>query len=144
MVRFLTTVGSYVSGVPGGIFAPILSLGTVAGLAFGTGLAALLPPVPDLPGACAVAAMAALFTGSVRAPLVGTVLVLEMTGTYELTLPVLLACGTAHWVAQYLGGQPLYEELLERTLRRSGQPAPAHDEEAMGLAAGGPVSKHLS
>lgn len=144
VVRFLTSVASYASGVPGGIFAPILSLGTAAGLTFGTALAAFLPPVPDLPAACAVAAMGALFTGSVRAPLVGTVLVLELTGTYDLTLPVLVACGTAHWVAQHLGGQPIYEQLLERTLRRSGHPAAAHHQEPVGLAAAGPVSKSTS
>ena len=144
VVRFLTSVASYASGVPGGIFAPILSLGTAAGLTFGTALASVLPPVPDLPAACAVAAMGALFTGSVRAPLVGTVLVLELTGTYDLTLPVLVACGTAHWVAQHLGGQPIYEQLLERTLRRSGHPAAAHHQEAIGLAATGPASKSTS
>ncbi len=135
LVRFVMSAVSYASGVPGGIFAPILSLGTAAGLTFGTVVAMVFPGTPDIPAACAVAAMGALFSGSVQAPLVGTVLVLELTGTYDLTLPVLVACGTAHWVAQHLGGQPIYEQLLERTLRRAGHPAAARHRSPTGLAA---------
>lgn len=70
-------------------------------------------------GALAVVGMAALFTAIVRAPLTGIVLIVEMTGNYSLMLPLLGACLCAYGVADLLGDRPIYEALLEHTLRRS-------------------------
>jgi CIC family chloride channel protein len=69
----------------------------------------------------AVAAMGGLFSATVRAPLVGVVLVVELTGAFELTLELLVTCVTAHVVAQWLGGRPIYEVLLERSMRLAGR-----------------------
>jgi CIC family chloride channel protein len=69
------------------------------------------------PEAVAAAAMAALFTGSVRAPLVGVVLVAELTDGYPAVVAIALATAMASLTAAALGGRPLYEVLLERTLR---------------------------
>ncbi|WP_299810881.1 H(+)/Cl(-) exchange transporter ClcA [uncultured Roseibium sp.] len=122
LLRFGGVLFSYASGVPGGIFAPMLSIATCAGLAFGTGAAELLPIVDDdFRAACAVAAMGGFFAASVRAPLVGVVLVMELTGAYALIMPVLVTCTTASLTAHHLGGRPIYEQLLERTLRLAGQ-----------------------
>ena len=60
-VRMLTTVGSYGAGLPGGIFAPMLALGTIAGAAFDHLVAGLAPGLGLSPGVFAVAAMGALF-----------------------------------------------------------------------------------
>lgn len=114
--RFITMVGSYSSGVPGGIFAPILALAACVGLAFGGITQGLLPDVGAVPVAFAIAAMGGLFTASVRAPLVGMVLTLELTGAYELALPLMATCLIANLAAQWLGGKPIYEQLLDRTL----------------------------
>lgn len=133
-VRLLTTVASYVSGVPGGIFAPILTLSAATGLALG-GLVDAAVPGAGVAAAFAVAAMGGLFTASVRAPLVGVVLVLELTGAYEALLPALVTCLVAHVTAEWLGGRPIYEQLLERTLRLAGVRRPDLDEkEHTGLA----------
>ena len=126
VLRFLGTMVSYPVGVPAGIFAPLLAMATAVGLLAGTslqvGLAyAALPIPPLLPAAFAVAAMGGLFTGAVRAPLVGVVLVVELTGGYELILPIIVTCVTAHVVAQALGGRPIYEVLLERGMRLEGK-----------------------
>ena len=120
LLRFFTTLGSYATGVPGGIFAPILALATCVGLALGAAFETLIPAAEGAPKAFAIAAMGGLFSASVRAPLVGVVLTLELTGAYELLLPTLITCGMANLVAEWLGGRPIYEQLLERTLRLAG------------------------
>ena len=84
----------------------------------------------SMAAAVAIAAMGGLFSATIRAPLVGVVLAVELTGAYALILPLLVTCVTAHVVAERLGGKPIYELLLERTLRLAGQslPAPAEAE----------------
>jgi len=114
--RFCTTVASYSSGVPGGIFAPMLSLAACVGLAFGAAVNIVGPDWGVTPVVFAIAAMGGLFTASVRAPLVGVVLTLELTGTYPLAVPLLTTCLVANLVASFLGGKPIYDQLLARTL----------------------------
>lgn len=67
--------------------------------------------------------MGALFAASVRAPLTGIVLVLEMTDNYQLILPMIVTCLGATLLAQFMGGQPLYSAILARTLQRQEQVA---------------------
>ncbi|EEE43849.2 Chloride channel protein EriC [Roseibium alexandrii DFL-11] len=122
LFRFGGVLFSYASGVPGGIFAPMLSIATCAGLAFGAITTDIIPVGDaDFKAACAIAAMGGFFAASVRAPLVGVVLVMELTGAYALILPVLVTCTVAALTAHHLGGRPIYEQLLERTLRLAGQ-----------------------
>ena len=125
VVRFVGTMASYPVGVPAGIFSPMLTLATTVGLIFGLLIEAALVhsplAVPPLIGAAfAVAAMGGLFSSTIRAPLVGVVLAVELTGAFELILPLLVTCVTAHVVAEALGGRPIYEVLLERSMRLAG------------------------
>lgn len=117
VLRSLTTVGSYSSGVPGGIFAPMLALGTLTGLGYGHVLEKLVPGIDIEAGAFAIAAMGALFAATVRAPLTGIILIAEMTQNYETTLASIMTCVMASLTAQALGGRPIYRMLLERTLQ---------------------------
>ena len=139
VVRFVGTMASYPVGAPAGIFAPLLALATTVGLAFGLLIESALVhsplAVPPLTGAAfAVAAMGGLFSSTVRAPLVGVVLVVELTGAFELILPLMVTCVTAHVVAQALGGRPIYEVLLERSERLAG-----HAPHAASAATSSPV-----
>lgn len=118
-VRFVLTIGSYATGAAGGIFSPILLLGALLGLGSGMLIQQMAPLLPVEPRAFAVAGMAAFFTGVVRAPLTGVVLMIEMTGNYALILPLLVACFAALVVADRLHDLPIYEALLERELRGS-------------------------
>ena len=118
LLRFGLTMVSYGTGAPGGIFAPLLVLGAQLGLAVGLIGNRFFPGAVEHPEAFAVVGMAAYFTGIVRAPLTGIVLILEMTGNYFLMLPLLVACLTAYGVADALGDRPIYEALLERDLLR--------------------------
>ncbi len=118
VARVGMTLLCFSSGAPGGIFAPMLSLGTLLGAAFGMTCGHVFPDYGLSAGTFAVAGMGALFAASVRAPLTGIVLVLEMTDNYQLILPMIITCLGATLVAQFLGGKPLYSSILARTLQR--------------------------
>jgi len=118
VIRFAATLLSYSSGAPGGIFAPMIALGTLFGMWFGSGVHGLSPVLVPHAGVFAVAGMAAFFSATVRAPLTGIALAMEMTGNFQLILPLILTCIVATLVGQFLGGRPIYALLLERTLRR--------------------------
>ncbi|MCE9871003.1 H(+)/Cl(-) exchange transporter ClcA [Hafnia alvei] len=118
IARVVTTLLCFGSGAPGGIFAPMLALGTLLGTAFGMASAHLFPQYGIEAGTFAIAGMGALFAATVRAPLTGIVLVLEMTDNYQLILPMIITCLGATLLAQFLGGKPLYSCILERTLKR--------------------------
>lgn len=123
IARFLLTNFSYGTGVPGGIFAPLLVLGALIGLAVGELSQLIMPLAVPIPAVFAVVGMAAYFTAIVRAPLTGVVLIIEMTGNYEQMLPLLISCFFAYAVAEYMKDLPIYEVLLERDLLHSDQHA---------------------
>lgn len=133
VIRFVMTMASYSTGVPGGIFAPILALATSVGVLFAMLLDLAIPLPPGAVAAFGVAAMGGLFSSTIRAPLVGMVLVAELTGAYDLMVPVIITCVVANVVAEGLGGKPIYEVLLDRTLRLAGKaPPPEPEDEQIG------------
>jgi len=116
-VKLALTVVSYGCGVPGGIFAPQLVLGAALGvivhsLAPGLGGGTLGP-------ALATAGMVGVFSASVRAPLTGLVLVVELTHQSHLLLPQAIAAIVAYLVAAGLRDRPIYEALRARDDRRA-------------------------
>lgn len=115
--RIVTTMLCFGSGAPGGIFAPMLALGTLFGYAFGLTAQHMLPGLDISPGMFAIAGMGALFAATVRAPITGILLVIEMTNNYYLILPLVTTCLGAVIFAQWLGGKPIYSQLLHRTLK---------------------------
>jgi CIC family chloride channel protein len=117
-LRFVLTSISYGNGAPGGIFAPLLVLGAQLGLVVGDLAGRLSPSAATSPTSFAVVGMAAYFAAIVRAPLTGIVLIVEMTGGYDLMLPLLVACLAAYAAADLLGDLPIYERLLVRELSR--------------------------
>lgn len=119
IVRLAMTMASYATGAAGGIFAPLLVLGAQIGLAVGEIGQRFVPGAVPSPSMFAVVGMAAYFTAIVRAPLTGIVLIVEMTGNYNLMLPLLIACFCAYIVADALGDAPIYEALLRRDLTRA-------------------------
>jgi chloride channel protein, CIC family len=120
---------SYAAGTPGGLFAPMLVLGAQLGLFFGMACQLAFPGLDIQPQGFAVVGMAAFFTGVVRAPLTGIVLVTEMTASVTLLLPMLGACFVAMLVPTLLRDAPIYDSLRERLPGRDqakgGKPPPA-------------------
>jgi CIC family chloride channel protein len=117
LLRFGLGAVSYAAGTPGGLFAPLLALGAQLGLSFGLFCRLAFPDLDIHPEIFAVVGMAAFFTGVVRAPLTGMALVIEMTASAEVLLPMLGACFGAMLVATLLRSAPIYDSLHERTLR---------------------------
>jgi len=121
-LRFVLGVVSYAAATPGGLFAPMLVLGSQAGLTVGLVAAHLTPhAAPSLP-ACALIGMAAFFTASVHAPVTGLILATEMTGNTNQLPPMLGACAVAMLIAVALRSEPIYHRLADRAARNS-QPA---------------------
>ncbi len=118
--RFLLTMVSYGSGAAGGIFAPLLVLGSLGGLAVGAAAHAAAPGWAEYPQTFAVIGMGALLTSIVRAPLTGIVLMIELTGKYDFMLPLLVSCFVAYGIAEALGDVPIYEALRLRAGKRAG------------------------
>ena len=117
--RFVLTMVSYGSGAAGGIFAPLLVIGALGGLAVGRAAHAVAPVWAVHPEIFAVLGMGALLTSIVRAPLTGIVLMIELTGQYDFMLPLLVSCFAAYGVAEALRDRPIYEALRERSLLRA-------------------------
>jgi CIC family chloride channel protein len=115
-IRFGLTMLSYGCGAPGGIFAPLLVLGALLGLAVGQLALLALPSTVVSLETFVVVGMAAYFAAIVRAPLTGIVLIVEMTNSYDQMLPLLVACFAAYAVADFVMDRPIYEALLERDL----------------------------
>jgi chloride channel protein, CIC family len=117
LLRFGLGTVSYAAGTPGGLFAPILALGAQLGLFLGLLCRMAFPELEIQAEGFAVAGMAAFFTGVVRAPLTGIVLVTEMTANVTMLLPMLVACFAAMLVPTLLRDAPIYDSLREHTLR---------------------------
>lgn len=131
-VKFVLTLISYASGVPGGIFAPLLVLGALLGSIVGRVAGIWWPSMAHTPAAFAVIGMAAAFAAIVRAPLTGIVLILEMTGNYQQLFPLVVTSLIAYLVAEHLQNKPIYEALLEYDLERGGE-RPSGSREAIML-----------
>ena len=117
LLRFGLGAISYAAGTPGGLFAPLLVLGAQSGLLFGAACRLSLPNLNLQPEGFAVAGMAALFAGVVRAPITGIVLVTEITDSVTMLLPMLGACFTAMLVPTLMREEPIYEALRKHMLR---------------------------
>jgi CIC family chloride channel protein len=114
LLRFGLACISYAARTPGGLFAPMLVLGAQLGLFFGLLCRLAFPELGVQPVALAVVGMAAFFTGAVRAPVTGIVLVIEMTASFTMLLPMLAACFTAMLVPTMLAEPPIYDSLRNR------------------------------
>jgi CIC family chloride channel protein len=101
-------------GGSGGIFAPSLFIGVTSGYAYGDIVHHLLGPSAGPPALYAVVAMGAVFTSAARAPLTSLASVVEMSGDFSLTLPVMLAVAIASVTSRTLSYGTIYTTKLLR------------------------------
>ena len=103
--KLAATTLSYCSGIPGGIFAPSLSVG--AGL--GSVIAHLLPSAPA--AAVVMLGMVAYFSGVVQAPITAAVIVMEMAGNQAMTIPLMATSFLAFGCSRLVCRRALYGAL---------------------------------
>ena len=117
-IRFFMGPLSYSAETPGGMFSPMLLAGSAFGAVFGgvVHYFSLVPSVTVID--FAVVGMAALFAASVRAPITGMALAIEMTGRSDLTLGMLAAAFGAMLLAMFMKSEPIYDSLKERMLEQ--------------------------
>jgi CIC family chloride channel protein len=114
-VRFIAGPLSYSAAVPGGLFAPLLAVGALWGLLFVGAFDAVWPENATLLATpMALVGMAAFFAATVRAPVTAMVLVVEMTATTEVLVPMMAATAAAVFAAYVVGSPPIYDSLRER------------------------------
>ncbi|MDR3199967.1 MAG: ClC family H(+)/Cl(-) exchange transporter [Spirochaetales bacterium] len=116
--KLFFTALSYGSGAPGGIFFPLLVMGSVLGRLYGGGLVSFAGFESAYMANFIVLGMAALFTAVVRAPLTAVILVSEMTGSLSHLIPLIAVCAIAHATAQSLKTKPIYDEFLDRVVKK--------------------------
>ncbi|VTU35752.1 chloride channel protein [Variovorax sp. PBL-E5] len=114
LTKVAATALSSGSGAIGGVFTPSLFVGATAGSVIAQVASLWLPAawVGD-PRVLAVLGMAAVLSAVTHAPLMAIVMVLEMTNQFQLTVPVMLACGVAYAISTQFGVKPLYGNPIE-------------------------------
>lgn len=119
--KFLFSAISFGSGAPGGIFFPLLVLGSYIGGAFGGAAVQYAGLDAALVQNFIILAMAGYFTAIVRAPITGIILIFEMTGSFHQMLSLSVVSVTAYIVANLLHSHPIYESLLANILKKQGK-----------------------
>ena len=112
-------------GGSGGVFAPSLFTGAMGGTAFGMLAAHVFGPSVGSPATYGVVAMGAVFASAAQAPLTSIASVVEMTGNFGLTLPVMLAVGIASGLSKRLSYGTIYTTKLLRLGTDIDRPRPS-------------------
>jgi CIC family chloride channel protein len=131
LAKFVATTFCYATGGAGGLFAPVLFMGAMLGGGFGRLDHLLLLHSDTQLGAFALVGMGALFAAVIRAPITSVLIIFEMTGSYELVLPLMIANSAAYVLARRLFAHGIYEALLEQ----DGLALPRRADQSPGLAA---------
>lgn len=113
--KILATSITIGSGGSGGIFAPSLFMGAMAGGFFGTVVHHLFPSVTASPGAYSIVGMGAVVSATTHGPLTALLMLFEMTGDYKIILPLMITCIISSMVARQLLKESIYSlKLLRR------------------------------
>jgi CIC family chloride channel protein len=114
LAKLVATIVSYSSGNAGGIFAPSLYLGAMAGGAVGVLMHRFAPFPTGDPGAYALVGMGTLFAGIVRAPMTSVFMIFELTQDYQVLVPLMVANMISYLISKRYQPVPLYRALLEQ------------------------------
>jgi CIC family chloride channel protein len=124
-LKIVATLLSFVSGTPGGMFAPTLFIGAMLGASVGGAEHVLFPHLTGSPGTYALVGMGVLFAGFLRAPMTSVFMVLEVSGNYSIILPVLIANTFAYLISRGLQPTSIFDVLT----RQDGLELPSMEEQ---------------
>jgi CIC family chloride channel protein len=124
-LKIVATLFSFVSGTPGGMFAPTLFIGAMLGAAVGGAEHIVLPHLTGSPGTYALVGMGVLFAGFLRAPMTSVFMVLEVSGNYSIIVPVIVANTIAYVISRAL--QPI--AIFDLLTRQDGLELPSMEEQ---------------
>jgi chloride channel protein, CIC family len=130
VLKIVATTVSFVSGTPGGMFAPTLFIGAMLGGAVGDieriFVARLgFPHLTGSTGTYVLVGMGVLFAGFLRVPMTSVFMVLEVSGNYEIIVPVIVANTFSYLVSRGLQSIPIFDLLT----RQDGLILPSLEEE---------------
>ena len=123
-LKIVATICSFVTGTPGGMFAPTLFIGAMLGAAVGGAEHALFPHLVASSGTYALVGMGVLFAGFLRAPMTSVFMVLEVSGNYSIIVPVIIANTFAYVISRGLQPTPIFDVLT----RQDGLDLPSMEE----------------
>ncbi len=113
VMKIVATSLTLGSGGSGGVFVPSLFVGAALGGAMGMAVSQWAPFPHGGAGAYALVGMGALVAATSHAPLTGIVIMFELTGDYEIILPVMVACILSTVVASSLKDESIYTQKLK-------------------------------
>jgi CIC family chloride channel protein len=125
LFKIIATTISFVSGTPGGMFAPTLFIGAMLGGAVGDIERFYFPHLTGSTGTYVLVGMGVLFAGFLRVPMTSVFMVLEVSGNYEIIVPVIVANTFSYLVSRSLQSIPIFDLLT----RQDGLILPSLEEE---------------
>lgn len=124
-LKIVATLLSFVSGTPGGMFAPTLFIGAMLGAAVGGVQHLVFPQLTGSTATYALVGMGVLFAGFLRVPMTSVFMVLEVSGNYSIIVPVIVANTFAYVIARGLQPIPIFDLLT----RQDGVDLPSMEEQ---------------
>src|ERR1700726_4292391 len=125
VLKIVATTVSFVSGTPGGMFAPTLFIGAMLGGAVGDIERLFFPHLTGSTGTYVLVGMGVLFAGFLRVPMPSVFMVLEVSGNYEIIVPVIVANTFSYLISRSLQSIPIFDMLT----RQDGLILPSLEEE---------------
>lgn len=113
--KVLYTLICFGTNAPGGLFLPVLVVGALIGNIFARIGNSLHIFTADWTTLFIIFGMAALFAAVVKAPITGSILILELTGQFEHLVGLIVVSGVAFLVSDLCGGESIFSALLERS-----------------------------
>ncbi len=113
-LKLAATIVSYASGNAGGIFAPSLYIGAMAGGVVGVLVHRVAPFATGDPGAYALVGMGTLFAGIIRAPMTSVFMIFEITQDYQILVPLMVANLLSFTISKRYQPVPIYHALLQQ------------------------------
>jgi CIC family chloride channel protein len=114
IAKILTTSFSFVSGTPGGMFAPVLFIGAMVGGAIGGLEHHFFPQVSASVAPFALVGMGTFFAGFLRVPITSVFMVVETSGSYSIVLPVMISNTIAYLISRTYQDVALFDLLAKQ------------------------------